>query len=466
MNKAIRKFQRLDELIEAWRDGELSESKTEELNQILRESEAVRARFSAESQLHGLLHCAVSEETIQRVADIPATTLKDATGSLRGDSRFGWLMLVSAVAAGLLVTLGIQWWNSPSVPATIATLASSENAAWESDLPTTQGSELSAGLLSLRAGVATIRFHSGAEVVVEAPAQVELISAMRARLLSGAAVIEVPDSAIGFVVETPDGYAIDYGTRFAVRVDGTQKQSNFEIIEGVISVHHPGTGDEVRLTGHGKAVTVSERSIDVVDFEQQENTPDLSQDVIRIGSKGRTGSAMRRDHKRHKFIQPEFLSVKRTAGGKWDHHSFFAFDVSAIDLDQMRSVRLRLNLVPSTRGLASRLPKINRFGIYGLTDRKKEDWLFGQSWDDSPGPDDGVRLGHFEVPRSARRGTFGIQNDALLDFLRANHDRPATLILVRETTQIEGVGPGLTHLFASDLHPEAVGPMLEFVPIE
>lgn len=39
---------------------------------------------------------------------------------------------------------------------------------------------------------------------------------------------------------------------------------------------------------------------------------------------------------------------------------------------------------------------------------------------------------------------------------------PVTLILVRETTQVEGVGPGLAHLFASDSHPESVGPMLEF----
>ena len=32
-------------------------------------------------------------------------------------------------------------------------------------------------------------------------------------------MVEVPERAIGFVLETPDGYAIDYGTRFAVAVD-------------------------------------------------------------------------------------------------------------------------------------------------------------------------------------------------------------------------------------------------------
>lgn len=154
--------------------------------------------------------------------------------------------------------------------------------------------------------------------------------------------------------------------------------------------------------------------------------------------------------------------VKNTGRVTWSHHSFFEFDLRNVDLDQFSSARLRLNLVPSTRGFASRLPKINRFGIYGLTNEEKDDWEFGGLWEDSPGPDDGVLLGTFEVPRSVQRGTFGIENDELIDFLRTKRDRPITLILVRETKEIKGDGSGLVHLFAADSHPEAVGPMLEF----
>lgn len=455
--------ERLNQLIEAWRDDDLSEDQAEELNHILRNSEEARRTFSSESQLHGLLHSAVVEDAIERIADLPAATLQHRGRMLRGYSRSAWLMLVSAIAVGLLVAVEIQWWHSASGPKSVATLESSENAAWESELPTTPGSELTPGLLHLRTGVAMVRFHSGAEVVVEAPAELELMSPMRGRLLSGAAVIDVPDSAIGFVIETPDGYAVDYGTRFAVRVDQQENQSDFEIIEGEITVHHPKSGDKVRLTGENKAATVSETSLVVTDLEQEEEIASPAATVIRIGTNGRTDSVMRRDQKRHKFITRELLSVKHTDSGKWDYRSFFAFDVSGVDLNQVASARLRLNLVPSSRGLASRLPAINRFGIYGLTNREKNDWNIGGTWDESPRPDDGVLLGTFEVPRSQQRGTVGIQNRKLLDFLRENNDQPVTLILVRETTQIEGVGAGLTHLFASDSHPEAVGPMLELV---
>lgn len=455
--------ERLSQLIDAWRDDDLSETQAEALNQILRESEEARRTFSAESRLHGLLHCAAAEDAVERVCDIPAATLQSGRRALRGRPWPVWLMVVSAIAAGLVVAVGIQWWHGSSGPISVATLTSSENAAWESKLPTTPGSELMPGSLSLRTGIATVRFHSGAEVIVEAPAELELLSSMRGKLLSGAAVIDVPDSAIGFVIETPDGYAVDYGTRFAVRVDQQAKQSNFEIIEGEIAVHHPGSGKELRLTGQGKAATVSEQSVVAIDLQQQDDRPEPELNVVRIDTDGRSSSAVR-NNKRRKYIHPDFLSVKNTEGGNWDHRSYFDFDLSSVDLNQAGSARLRLNLVPSHLGFASRLPRINRFGVYGLTNRGKSKWSMTSLWEESPGPEDGVLLGTFEVPRSQQQGSFGIQNDELLDFLKQHQiDGSVTLILVRETTQIAGNVPGLTHMFASDSHPEYVGPMLEFV---
>jgi len=429
--------------------GDLSEEEVQQLDRLLADDSGLRREFV----IAAAAEAGLRENAFERAVVPPAPV------QAKRPRRYLWAGL-AAIAAAVVVMLAI----SPLLfrQQAVATLASSENAAWESALPTKPGSKLAPGLLNLKSGVATIRFNSGAEVVLEAPAGLEVITPVKARLLRGAAMIDVPDSATGFVVETPDGYAIDYGTRFAVRVDQHRKQSDFEIIEGEITVHHPGTGSEVRLTGQGQAATVSELSIVVADAEQQEATPEAPRKVIRIGTHGRTGSAMRREQKRHKYIRREFLSVKRTKSGKWDHRSFFSFDVSKVDLNNVEAARLRLNLVPSSRGTVSRLPKVNRFGVYGLTNQAKVDWPVDCLWEQSPGPDDGVLLGAFEIPRSQQRGSFGIENVALLDFLRTHKDAPVTLILVRETTQIEGVGAGLTHLFASDIHPEAVGPLLEF----
>lgn len=447
------------QLVDAWRDSDLSNDQAETLSRILRESNEARRVFAEEARLHGLLHCAVDAEAIEQSCKLPAIRSEYAVRPLRVSTSL-LLKGFVAVVACLLVAIGATGWLSTPARTTVALLASSEHAAWESALPTTTGSQLEPGILHLKSGVASIQFHSGATVLLEAPASLELVTSMRSKIYSGAAVIDVPDTALGFIMETPDGYAIDYGTRFAVRVDPQQRQSDFEIIEGEIAVHHPSSGEEVRLVGEGRAATVSPSAMVITDPNEHEKTLAQSTRLIRVETNGRCGSALR-NNQRVPYIHHEFLAVKRTNKGKWDYRSFFSFDLSHIDLETVEMAQLWLNLLPSTRGLASRLPKINRFGIYGLTNPAKEDWQVECLWDDSPGPEDGVRLGTFEVPRSLQRGRFGIEGEPLLKFLRENRGGPVTLILVRETTKMDGVGNGLTHLFASDQHPEAVGPLLE-----
>ncbi len=442
-------------LIDRYLLGNITAEESQELDRLLAKDPKLRREFV----LAAATESGLREVAFERAAE-PVKTRSPAAATTK---KYLWAAALLSIAASVAVVLGFRW--KFSGPTSIATLASAENAAWESSLPTMPGSELASGLLNLKSGVATVRFHSGAEVVLEAPAQLELLSPMRGKLLAGAATIDVPEPAIGFVIETPDGYAVDYGTQFAVRVDQQGKQSDFEIIEGEIAVHHPPSGEEVRLTSQGKTATISQQSLVVIDSDMQENRAEQPSNVIRIGTSGRSGSALR-NNKRNKFIHPEVLSVKRTNSGNWDHRSFFAFDLPAVNLDQVASVRLRLNLIPSTRGLASRLPKINRFGVYGLTNPAKKDWKTDCLWEEAPGPEDGVLLGTFEIPRSRQRGSFGMENDELLDFLKANRDAPVTLILVRETTQMAGAGSGMTHMFASDSHPESVGPMLEFSLME
>ncbi len=369
-----------------------------------------------------------------------------------------WIVLACFAATTLFA---VSFLPSLSKPTSIATLASCENAAWESSLPTTPGSMLLPGTLKLITGIATIRFDSGAEVMMEAPANIELISSMRGKLVNGAAVVSVPEPAIGFVLETPDGYVVDHGTQFAVNVTHDGKHSDFEVIEGEISVHLRSTGEQVRLNDRQFA-SIAMQKLTTFEDELPVNELSTAPQILRVGTNGRAGSVIR-NNKRNKRIVPTQLMAKQGgAGGNWDLRSFFAFELSNVDFDSTESVRLRLNLVPSGIGFATRLPEMNRFAIYGMTNKAKEDWQIECLWDDSPGPEDGVLLGTFEIPRSVQRGSFGIQTDELLNFLKADRTGSATLVLVRETGQIHGDGPGLVHAFATDAHPEASGPCLEF----
>src|SRR4029078_7631852 len=86
-------------------------------------------------------------------------------------------------------------------PPVVATLTSTKSAKWSGGtLATEDGARLGAGRLHLAEGVARLTFASGAEVSLEGPAELELVSRERCVLSSGRLVASVPSSAIGFVV--------------------------------------------------------------------------------------------------------------------------------------------------------------------------------------------------------------------------------------------------------------------------
>ena len=302
-------------------------------------------------------------------------------------------------------------------------------------------------------------------MTIEAPAQVELVSKMRAKLNSGAAVMNVPDSATGFILETPDGYAIDFGTQFAVSIDSNRRTSDFELIEGEIEVHQPTTGKSLRLTEIGAAASVSTQSLHLIEepslHSRNLGADDNQTSVVRISTLGRCATALHNERRRKKAIRSGYLYASHTKNGKWDMRSYLSFDLAAVNLDDVESVKLRLNQVQSYRGSATLLPKINKFSIHGITSPAKSNWQSEPGWDASPTPSDGVLVGSFELPRSKMRGKIEIESPELLRFLKEHGDQPLTFILTRETGRIEGTGPAMPHMFASDQHPEAVGPLLE-----
>lgn len=436
-------------LIHRYLIGEASEAEVQELDQRLAQDPELRKQLIFEAGNDAGLR----EIALERMAEPASVEEKIVTPSFR---PIAWA--IAACAAVMLIIFATWQLQQSDI---VATLVSNEDAAWESALPTMPGSKLTSGVLKLKSGMSTIRFASGAEVVLEAPAQLELLDAMRGRLITGSAIIDVPDSAIGFVMETPDGYAVDYGTQFAVRVDGQHQRSDFELIEGEIAVHHPESGDEVRLTEQGKTASVSKQAMVVIDSDTPVVAEESEAKILRIRTHGRYGSIRINPGKRKP--RQELLLARRNISGDSNAHCFFAFDLSAVDFDQIASAQLRVNLVPSKSGSAARLPKINRFAIHGLTNAEKADWKNDSTWATAPQPEDGTLLGKFEIPRSQKRGSFGVGTGELLDFLKANQDREVTLILSRETRFIVGPGgKGLTHNFASESHPEAVGPTLEF----
>ncbi|MEM7011094.1 MAG: FecR domain-containing protein [Verrucomicrobiota bacterium] len=432
---------RIHELVSEHLEGDLDESQRAELNELLRENPETRKIWRRSLELHARLHLNYS-----------ANALTEAMPGSKTRKSRSWRRYwpIAAAAAVLLLTAFLL---RPST--SVATLVSNENAAWESQLPTTPGSKLTPGVMQLKAGVATIRFRSGAEVVLQAPAGLELKTPMRARLFAGSAAVDVPESANGFVLETPDGYAVDHGTAFAVSVDPDSRESSFEVLDGEISVHSADSSDSLRLSEQ-EAAAIAGGAVQKLDSLPSEGSIEQPDATIRIGVREATTVMRAGDPEK---LHPDFLMTKLPAQGpEWERRSLLSFDVGEVDWESIQSAGLWLNLVPTGMGHAAYLETINQFSIYGVTDQAAESWDKEVAWEEAPRLDQAQLLGSFEIPRSVQTGIRRFESQQLLDFLKADADGRVTLIVIRDTPEVRG--GGLVHAFASDTHPEASGPTL------
>ncbi|MEM8952636.1 MAG: FecR domain-containing protein [Verrucomicrobiota bacterium] len=438
-----------ESLIHRYFIGEASESDVAKLDDLLAENPELRKKFITEAGHDAALR----EIALEQQADAAAADSKLISPVFR---PVAWLSAAAAVI--LLATLA---WTQASKPKIIAELVSSEDAAWESSLPTEPGSKLTRGRMKLTSGIATIRFRSGAEMLLEAPSQLYLKGPMRARLNSGAAILNVPESAIGFALETPEGHVIDYGTAFAVNVADERDYTNVEVIEGEVAVFMETTGEEVRVFDQ-QGATITDNTLSTYEGTLPEAEIEPAQNTLRIGTNGRSTSVIRAN--KEKWLHPDKLMVKRkNKETNHERRSFFAFEVPEVDMTSIESVRLRLNQVPSGIGYATRLPKVSKIAVYGLTNKEKSDWDLSATWESGPNPEDGTLIGHIEIPRSRQTGSRFLAGERLLTFLKENRGQSVTFILDAEVDPVTGeLVPSLVLAFASDTHPEAAGPTLEF----
>ena len=75
--------------------------------------------------------------------------------------------------------------------------------------------------LFLREGLAELMFDNNAKVVVEGPAEFELLAEDQINLRYGRIYATIPHEAIGFTVSTPTSRIIDLGTEFGIQADGS-----------------------------------------------------------------------------------------------------------------------------------------------------------------------------------------------------------------------------------------------------
>ena len=234
----------LDALIEDCLEGRLSEADAARLSAALQESPEARTRYWESASIHGLL-----EQTMQQAS------LRVITGqaSPRPTRWFQWRPLAAAAALVLLAGLAVWFVVHPAERAVAVEILASDGAS-----RFVAGQKVKLRSLMLESGSVRFRLNSGVVCDAAGPAEIELINAMRLRLVAGRLSADVGERGKGFTVITDAGEVVDLGTRFGVEAE-RGGESRVAVFSGKVKVRagaaqegHPFTtlseGEAVRFT--------------------------------------------------------------------------------------------------------------------------------------------------------------------------------------------------------------------------
>jgi Concanavalin A-like lectin/glucanases superfamily len=305
----------MNDLVQAWLGHEIDPARYEQLLARLHADAAFRREFVAEIRIHGMLKTVQSpeprwlrlEDELGWSAVEPGLngTLEDRVAGKLGDSprphRAGRRRWWAAAAAAVLVAAAsvTAFWPKQGSPLPVAEVEQYPRVDTETGLAMvikldavtwelagephpSEGDVLGAGRLRLKSGRATISLLSGVMMVVEGPADVELVSVDRIYCRRGKVRSRVPKGAEGFVVSAPGSAVIDMGTEFAVNLtaDGRTRGRVFEgeVEASVLSrlgtpersmvlreskdfEINPGTGEIDTLDGSERFIEASELAV-------------------------------------------------------------------------------------------------------------------------------------------------------------------------------------------------------------
>ncbi|WP_442481922.1 hypothetical protein [Aeoliella sp. SH292] len=251
--------------------GEASATEVRRLEKLLADDEAVRTAFALVSQMDVDLRHAY--RTGAMGPSLKSTRPSDRAPSPASLPSTRWWQWAMAIAAMVLVAVGLSWPSSTDTPvivplacvaskppAPVATLSSLKNAEWEQKQLAVGHSIREGESLALKQGEVRISVGYGAEIAAQAPCSLTFISRDKVRLDYGDVTVHVAEWAKGYTVLTDTMEVVDLGTTFAVSAaKGAGAQT--KVLKGLVRVH-PKQADHATpkgvLVGEGRAFAVDE----------------------------------------------------------------------------------------------------------------------------------------------------------------------------------------------------------------
>lgn len=156
-------------------------------------------------------------------------------------------------AAAMLFFIIFARFVPPKSGIPVATVQDSINAGWaDTSLSVRNGTRLKTGseLLLLREGLVKLVFDNATTVVLEGPAEFQILTNDHVKLNYGRIYAIVPPQAYGFQITTPDAKIIDLGTEFGVQQD-MYGNTELHVISGKTSLVSGARGNRINVYVEG-----------------------------------------------------------------------------------------------------------------------------------------------------------------------------------------------------------------------
>lgn len=246
-------FLRVHDLVTAQLEGCASQAERQELDALVRESDAGRRLF-----------CDYMSETAHlrwHASVVSSELLRDLAAEVPRSTGRGWLPRTAGILASLGITAAILLmtiWSTTMRPGPVrqgtataplskrvsfgvATLTRTAGVQWSDGCD--QWSELSRVVpgdrLAFDRGELEVVFDIGVDVVIRGPAVFEVRAFDRAYSGLGKITARVGKTGEGFVLETPAAKVIDLGTEFSVEVTATGA-TDVAVIRGLVDISAEG----------------------------------------------------------------------------------------------------------------------------------------------------------------------------------------------------------------------------------
>lgn len=270
-------------LIDLYIEGQLSAKEIQQLETKLAEDPALRSYFVSYCSMNTDLHMfsrssCLANKTLETLFATdsseanPFVDTPDSIGSqyvsmaIAGDASTAkagharWWITIAVSVLTLITVSWFLWLNR--MPSNVAWVIDAQNCRWVNQ-DHSQGQLRSGTSLKIKSGLLRLGFSSQADILVEGPAQFDIISGKQIQLHQGRVAVRMPKGMSGFEVVSPQGKIIDLGTEFGVDVSESGETS-VVVFEGQVELVSAKSSGRIKLQQNERALlenqTVKNRS--------------------------------------------------------------------------------------------------------------------------------------------------------------------------------------------------------------